>query len=1109
MAGRTLRELMPTPYLQALEIAGQVAQALDYAHAHGVVHRDIKPENVMITPDGAAKVTDFGLARSEGRSRLTQTGMIVGTVAYMAPEQALSGTANGRSDLYSLGAVLYEAITGKAPFVADDPIAVISMHVNVPPVSPRFYKPEIPAVLESAILRLLAKDPTERYPSAEELARVLSTATVPVDANGAASTIEARPGPSSLFDLMTRGRLIDREEELAALKGALEQTLSGRGQVVLVAGEPGIGKTRLVEELLVYARLRGCLALVGHCYEQEMVIPYLPISEALRGAVQSLADERLSAGARSYGAELVKLVPELAQRIPDLSPSTPLDPDQERLRLFVAVSGALSELARAHPIVLMLDDLQWADGATLQLLKHLARNVRADRVLIVGTYRDVEVDRSHPLSSALSEMNRERLYKRVLVRGLTPQHVAGMMQAIFQARQPVSEEFRDLIYRETEGNPFFVEEVLKHLVEVGALYIEEGRWGRKPIEQIDMPQSVREVIGRRLERVSDPCQRTLSLAAVVGRRFRFEVLQAVGELGEQELLDALEEAMGAQLIREESASGEVNYDFVHALVRDVLYERLSLRRRMTFHQRVGETLERLYANRIEAVVEDLAHHFTRAPHGEGFLKAIDYSLAAARKSMTLFAYEEAVKYYQTAADLLAESGDEARLAETHVALGEPFMYLGNFLAAVGAYERGLKFFADRGSPPDVARIHRLIGRVLHRNYDFLEAIPHLELALKNLSPNEQATEIIQTQLDLARAQSFSGGLKEAEDYATQALASAGTRGARSLQAAAHASLGLIEHHRLNLDGALAHYSEAIKLAKESNDPEAFFALGRSLNNMALIYQERGNYAEAVRLLQETLERARRVRYSDQIYHANMHLGGLEFMSGEWPNARRHCREILTMPLSPFHHQMAEHRLRRMDGDMEAAASLARGLVEHYRRSGNVQELFIHSAFLAWHSLELNRIHDAREAADQATRAVEVFAHYSLWPMFPFVVEALARSGDYDQCEALCTTGETLGRTANCPVPQASALFGRGMVALGRGGPGEAVSLLEKALPLLKPLRLLEAHIQHRLAQALIQRGDRGDTERAREVLQQSLRLLEQMGDTHKANQVREKLESIH
>ncbi len=1107
VAGRTLRDLIPMKWPEAVEFAIQVCSALEYAHGHGVVHRDIKPENILLTSNGTAKVMDFGLARSEGRSRLTQTGMIVGSVAYMAPEQALSGQVDARSDLYSLGAVLYEAITGRHPFEADDPIAVISMHVNVPPVSPRFHRPEIPTVLESVILRLLAKDPTARYASADELARVLKTAVVAVEAPDEVGALtETRPAMPSLLDMMTRGRLIDREEELASLKNALESMLSARGQAVLVAGEPGIGKTRLAEEALVYARLRGCLALTGRCYEQEVNVPYLAFTEVLRSAVGSLPNERLTELVGAYGPELIKLIPELSRRLPDVTPSLPLEPDQERLRLYHAASGFMVGLARAQPLVLLLDDLHWADAASLQLLRHLARAIRSERVLVLGTYRDVEVDPDHPLSSALSEMNRERLHQRVLVRGLTPPHMAAMVQSILQTRQPVSDEFRDLIYRETEGNPFFVEEVLKHLVEIGALYIEEGGWQRKPIDEIDVPQSIREVIGRRLKRVSDPCQRVLGLAAVLGRRFRFEVLQAVGELREEELLDALEEGMRAQLVREESDAGEVEYDFVHAVIREVLYDRLSLRRRMTLHQKVGEALERQYAVRIEAVVEDLAHHFTRAPHGEGLEKAIRYSLEAARKAMGLFAHEEAVRYYQNAAELLGETGDEARLAETYIALGEPFVHLDKTPSAVAAYEQALKFYERQSTPADVARVHRLIGRALVRHREFSEAIPHLERALEGMSADQHAADVFHAHRDLAAAKVFTGKIDEAEQHAAQALALATERGTPSMQAGAHSALGLIANFRLDLDAAKEHYLEAIRLARGVDDPEAYRTLATSLNNLALIYEERGEYVEALPLLLEALEIARRARNVYHIAFQNTRLGLLHYFArGDWQAAKRYVNDNLRMDLSPILRLWSERFLRDLEGDWEGAVSLARSILEHDRRTGDVLGIFINSALLAGDCLELGRIQEARDAAAEAAGIAESNPHF-LFIRLAFIPEALARGGDYDRCEVLCARGEALSRAANSPPGLAAALFGRAVLALERGDPDEAVRLFDETLPVATRVGpVLQAHVLRTFARALTRRGAPGDLERAKAVLQECLTLLDQMGDTRKAEQVRAEL----
>ncbi len=1109
--GRTLRELIPVPWMEAVGIAEQVCSALEYAHSRGVVHRDIKPENIVIAPDGTTKIMDFGLARSEGRSRMTQTGMIVGTVAYMAPEQALGGRSDWRSDLYSLGAVLYETVTGKPPFEGEDPIAVISMHVNVPPVSPRFHTPEVPAVLDSAILRLLAKDPTERYATVADVAAVLKTARLPTDGVDGASAIATVGTAPSLFDMMTHGRLVDRAEELGALKSALESMLSGRGQVVLVAGEPGIGKTRLAEELLVYARLRGCLALLGHCYEQELNVPYLPFSEALRILIRTIRDDRFGGLIHPHAPELVKLVPELSQRIPHLAPSPPLEPEQERLRLYDAVIAFLVALAHTQPVVLMLDDIHWADAATLALLRPLARSVRSERILILGTYRDVEVDPDHPLSAALTEMNRERLYKRIVVRGLTAEHVAAMIATVLQTRQPVSEEFRDLIFRETEGNPFFVEEVLKHLAEVGALYIEEGQWQRKPLQEIDVPQSTREVIGRRLKRVSELCLRVLGLGAVIGRRFQFDVLQSIGELSEDELLTALEEAIRVQLIREESDAGDVEYEFVHAIVREVLYERLSLRRRMTLHQKVGETLERLFGGRIDAVVEDLAHHFTRAPHGVGLEKAIQYSLEAARKSLGLFAYEDAVRYYQTAADLVSEIGDEARLAKIYLTLGAPHVYLGNTVAAISAYERALKIFERRGTPADVALVHMLIGSALQRNnWEFSAAVPHLERALQGLKADTHPTDVVRTHLDLARCFAFLGRVADSGTHATEALHLADRLGDTSLQAAAQVALGLAAHRsrdKADIATAMSHYQEAARLAEGSGDPEAYYTLARAFNNMMVLRLELGDFPGGLQLSLQALETARRARNVEQISFNLLQASIINYMLGNSKEATRYAEEALQAPGSPRRRRLTEHRLHWLRGEWEAAAEAAQDSLSLARADGDAQGIYIFAGFLAWHCLDLGRLEDARDAARHAAKVLADSADYHLWWQFPRVVEALARGGDDEQAEILCARGAAIAEAGGLPLGSAFAAYGRGLVALGQGDAQAAVRFLDASHP-MDALMQFRAYRLRALASALARRRAPGDVERARDTLQEALSLCEQMGESRKAEQVRAELTAL-
>jgi hypothetical protein len=266
------------PIQEAIRIAQQVQQGLAHAHERGIIHRDLKPGNIWLTKDGTAKIGDFGLAVSLDRSRLTMEGMMVVTVAYMAPEQALGRQPDARSDLYSLGCVTYEMVTGRAPFLGDDPVAIISQHINTAPVAPSWHNPQVPRALESLIMRLLAKDPNERPASAaaipEALQAIVASAstTAPVAANS-----DVNP-----LDRLATGIFVGREKEMDELRAGLEDALSGRGRLMMLVGEPGIGKTRTSEEFATYARLRNVQVLWGRCYEGEGAPAYWPWVQIIR-----------------------------------------------------------------------------------------------------------------------------------------------------------------------------------------------------------------------------------------------------------------------------------------------------------------------------------------------------------------------------------------------------------------------------------------------------------------------------------------------------------------------------------------------------------------------------------------------------------------------------------------------------------------------------------------------------------------------------------------------------------------------------------------------------------------------------------------------------------
>jgi class 3 adenylate cyclase/tetratricopeptide (TPR) repeat protein len=638
----------------------------------------------------------------------------------------------------------------------------------------------------------------------------------PVRDSGAPEDDDAVIPLPSLLAAETAAGFAGRQQQLDRLLAHFESVCAGRRQLVLLAGEPGIGKTRLASELGQRAHEQEATVLYGHS-DEETLVPFQPFVEAIEHYVTHSSEAELRRHLSAGAGELSRLWPELRRRFPQIPEPAAGDPDTERYRMFEAVSSSLALVAERAPLVLVLDDLHWADKPTLLLLKHLVRSPLRSRLLIVGTYRDVDVSRGDPLAETLVDLGRDRLFDRLALEGLTEDEVAAFISR-WAGQQPPRTLAR-AIWQETEGHPFFVQEVLRHLLETGAIRVEEGRLiTTASIERIGIPEGVRDVIGSRLARLPETARRVLIVASVIGRDFDADLLERVSEISGDELLELLEDVVAAGVITE--APGVVGrYRFAHALIREALYGELSAARRVRLHERIGCALEELHVDDRAIHLSELAHHFFEAAAASGVIeKAIDYETQAGERARAQLAYEEAAEHYERAYRGLAlRGGDPARSCRLLLALGENQWRAGEFTAARAAFWKAAEIaeeigFAD-GLAPAALGFAGQIG--VEAGVVDTAAIELLERALAAL-PDEDTPLRTRLLARLAEMLTFVGSRERRAALSTEALAMARRLGDKGLIAEVLSTTHFSLWGPDDVEGQLATIRETVRLATEAH-----------------------------------------------------------------------------------------------------------------------------------------------------------------------------------------------------------------------------------------------------------------------------------------------------
>jgi predicted ATPase len=749
-------------------------------------------------------------------------------------------------------------------------VAVITQHLYAPIVPPRAKNPEIPPTVDTLILRLMSKDPGDRPASATEVRQVLERPDFLIR--------EAAPGQElSVLERIGRGRIVGRERELGQARALWNKVLSGQGQTLLVSGEPGIGKTRLVQELVTQVRVAGSTALEGACYA-EGGGSYAPFAQILRRAFRDGAGEHLDLP-EFVLADLLTVAPALRMQFPDLAPNPPLEPQAEQQRLFESVVVFCNALSDRAPLSLVLEDTHWADNSSLSLLRHLARRTRRRRVMLVATYREVELDESSPFRQVLLDLNRERLATRLKLGRLGREGTEEMLAALFD--EEITPEFLDGIYVETEGNPFFIEEVCKALVEGGFLYYADGRWHRPPMmEELEIPQSVRVAIQSRVGKLPETAQETLRLAAVLGREFDFETLVEAGDWIEDEVIGALESAERAQLIEEVREEGEVTFTFAHALIPGTLYEAVSTLRRRRLHHRVAVAIESVHPDDWEG----LAYHWAEAGDHE---RARVYYLQAGDRARSLAALGDAAAHYGAALEHWPTNEGAGR-AETLRKRGECQWMTGDIQYALETFQTCHTLLKELGDDLGAGAVQRLIGRIYWELGERELSLRHYHQALDILEDGPESVELARAVSAISQMHMLASEYDQAVKWGERALALAERLGAEDVTVHALNNIGtaLIRRDR-ERGGAMLEDSlcRALTLGLTYEACRAYNNLGESL-----LWIDR--YDEARAMLEELETYALRVHALIFVGSVSVYLAELDWLTGDWASALVRRQQVL-------------------------------------------------------------------------------------------------------------------------------------------------------------------------------------------------------------------------
>jgi len=684
----------------------------------------------------------------------------------------------------------------------------------------------------------------------------------------------------------------DRETELDTLTRSLEGASRGEGSILLVSGDAGIGKTRLFDEAMHRMQALGLRSLKARGLPGDTSPPYSYWAEVAREYLRDLAPALFQKAVGEQAADIAKLAPELAERLGNPTAPPGLNPDQERLRFYDGIIRFFENIARQTPLAILFDDLQWADTATLRLLQYASRRITGHRVLLACAYRVGDVEENQALKELILELTRQRLATQVALKRLGERDVERMVAGILSTDQPFPEIVR-LVYEKTGGNPFFVEEVVKGLIESGAIFHGDRGWERKSIGEVRLPDSVRSVIQQRLRRLDAESLDVLRWAAIIGVQFNFDLLQKVSGVDETKLFDVLDGLLSARLVIEgEGARAGLTYVFADHQIRSALYEDMNRARRRKYHLQIARAMEEAGAGERPERFGELAHHYFE---GSDVAKSLDYTTRAAQRASELYAHEESYRMLQTALELVEEDVGSPKKAELLAQLAEESALAGHPTEAASHFREAAKIFEQLG---DKRRLSAVYGRLTILYADTLmdteSAVDFGERQLLLLEELAETPELTAAHEELGYLFQAAGDFERSRSHFQKVIELSARQPNVDAESTATQFLGFLSpvEEKVHASQLL---EEGVKIAQSRGGTRYSTKLTNLGENFGVIFADTEAAARCFRTAREVAKRMGLPAYevnADASLAYRVHLP-----AGNWDEARRLAEGVLVSPVA--------------------------------------------------------------------------------------------------------------------------------------------------------------------------------------------------------------------